>query len=219
MHTGATARPAPRRSEVIAALSLGLDLGLGQPMDHMLRAAVIADRLGGRLGLDAHRRAVVYYTSLVSWIGCQADSPELTALFHDEIGFRAGTYRSDLRGTERVRFLLGQAVANRGPLDKGRAAAVFLTSGHRLMTEILDSHYLSAGALADRLGLGGDVRAAIHHTFERWDGTGPPARRPGRGHPGGDEDRPAGRCGRGTCPSIGFRGGGAHGPAAQRNGV
>jgi HD-GYP domain-containing protein (c-di-GMP phosphodiesterase class II) len=174
MQSGATATRAPRRSEVIAALSLGLDLGLGQPMDHMLRTAVIAARLGDRLGLDTHRRAVVYYASLVSWIGCQADSPELTALFHDEIGFRAGTYGSDLRGVARVRFLLGQAVADRTPLDRATTAAVFLASGRRLMTEILDSHYLSAGVLADRLGLGGDVRVAIHHTFERWDGTGLP---------------------------------------------
>jgi hypothetical protein len=31
-----------RRVEVLAALSLAIDVGLGQPMDHMLRAAMIA---------------------------------------------------------------------------------------------------------------------------------------------------------------------------------
>ena len=49
---------APRRAEVLAALSLAIDLGLGQPMEHMLRAAVIATRLADRLGLDAEQRAV-----------------------------------------------------------------------------------------------------------------------------------------------------------------
>ena len=54
-----TAHPAepeptrPRRAELVAALSLALDLGLGQPMEHMLRAAVIATRLADRVGLDA----------------------------------------------------------------------------------------------------------------------------------------------------------------------
>ncbi len=42
------------------------------------------------------------------------------------------------------------------------------------MHSLIDSHYASAGALADRLGLGGGVREAIHHAFERWDGTGLP---------------------------------------------
>ena len=171
---GAGDRSAPTRAEVIAALSLGIDLGLGQPMEHMLRAAVIATRLADRIGLDADQRAVVYYADLVAWIGCQADSPELTAVFRDEIDFRAGTYRVDLRGVPRARFFLQRAAADRPAVDSGRNTVRFMISGRRQMTDILESHYASAGALADRLGLGPRVRTAIHHTFERWDGTGLP---------------------------------------------
>jgi len=171
---GAAGASAPTRAEVIAALSLGIDLGLGQPMEHMLRAAVIASRLADRIGLDAEQRAVVYYADLVAWIGCHADSPELTAVFRDEIDFRSGIYRVDLRGLPRARFLLQRAAADRPAVDSGRNAAKFLVSGRRQMTDILESHYVSAGALADRLGLGPGVRAAVHHTFERWDGTGLP---------------------------------------------
>ncbi len=164
----------PRRAEVLAALSLALDLGLGQPMEHMLRAAVIATRMADRIGMDATERGVVYYAELVSWIGCQADSPELSALFADEIAFRAGTFPIDLRGRSRARFLLGQAGHGRPPLAGGRARLRLLADGRRRMHELLESHYASAGALADRLGLGAGVRDAIHHTFERWDGTGLP---------------------------------------------
>ena len=164
----------PRRAEVLAALSLALDLGLGQPMEHMLRAAVIATRMADRIGMDATERGVVYYAELVSWIGCQADSPELSALFADEIAFRAGTFPIDLRGRNRARFLLGQAGHGRPPLAGGRARLRLLADGRRRMHELLESHYASAGALADRLGLGAGVRDAIHHTFERWDGTGLP---------------------------------------------
>jgi HD-GYP domain-containing protein (c-di-GMP phosphodiesterase class II) len=164
----------PRRAELVAALSLGLDLGLGQPMDHMLRAAVIATRLADRVGLDADRRGVVFYAQLLSWIGCQADSPELTALFVDEIAFRAGTFPVDLQGLDRVRYLLGQAGRGRPPAAAGWAVARMLATGPRAMQQLIDSHYASAGALADRLGMGLRVRDAIHHTFERWDGTGLP---------------------------------------------
>ncbi len=164
----------PTRAEVIAALSLGIDLGLGQPMEHMLRAAVIATRLATRMGLDDEQRAIVYYADLVAWIGCHADSPELTAVFRDEIDFRAGTYGVDLRGWPRARFFLQRAAADRPAIDSGRNTVRFMISGRRQMTDILESHYVSAGALADRLGLGPGVRTAIHHTFERWDGTGLP---------------------------------------------
>src|SRR6478609_7075744 len=96
--------PAPTRAEVLAALSLSIDLGLGQPMEHMLRAAVIATRLADRAGLDADQRAVVYYADLIAWIGCHADSPELAAVFRDDIGFRAGTYHVDMTGLPGARF-------------------------------------------------------------------------------------------------------------------
>ena len=159
---------------MVAALSLALDLGLGQPMEHMLRATIIATRLADRLGLDPVERGIVFYSELVSWIGCQADSPELTALFVDEIEFRAGMFPGDLRGLRRARFLLGQAGHGRPPVDRGRATVRMLTDGHRQMRELVESHYASAGALADRLDMGTGVRDSIHHTFERWDGTGLP---------------------------------------------
>ena len=48
----------------MAALSLAIDLGFGQPMEHVLRQCLIALRLAERLGLDERDRAVVYYTAL-----------------------------------------------------------------------------------------------------------------------------------------------------------
>jgi len=47
-------------AELIAALSLGVDLGLGQPMEHVLRECAIALGLGERLALDESERLVVY---------------------------------------------------------------------------------------------------------------------------------------------------------------
>ena len=48
-----------RLAELVAALSLGVDLGFGQPMEHVLRQCLIALRLAelpaGDDGLDAYR--------------------------------------------------------------------------------------------------------------------------------------------------------------------
>ena len=46
-----------RLAELVAALSLGIDLGFGQPMEHVLRQCLIALRLAERIGLDEDERA------------------------------------------------------------------------------------------------------------------------------------------------------------------
>ena len=45
-----------RLAELVAALSLGIDLGFGQPMEHVLRQCLIALRLAERIGLDEDER-------------------------------------------------------------------------------------------------------------------------------------------------------------------
>jgi hypothetical protein len=46
-----------RLAGLVAALSLGVDLGFGQPMEHVLRQCLIALRIAERLGLDDDARA------------------------------------------------------------------------------------------------------------------------------------------------------------------
>ena len=60
-----TSPPRLRLAELVAALSLGIDLGFSQPMEHVLRQCRIALRLAERLGLDEAQRATVYYAALL----------------------------------------------------------------------------------------------------------------------------------------------------------
>jgi hypothetical protein len=55
-----------RLSELLVVLSLGADLGIGQPMEHALRQCVLALRIGERLGMSAPDRAVLYYVLALS---------------------------------------------------------------------------------------------------------------------------------------------------------
>ena len=52
----------PTRAELLAALSVAVDLGLGQPAEHMLRSALIGTRIADRLGLARAQRDCIYYT-------------------------------------------------------------------------------------------------------------------------------------------------------------
>ena len=54
-----------RLAELVAALSLGIDLGFGQPMEHVLRQCRIALRICELAGLEAEDRAAVYYAALL----------------------------------------------------------------------------------------------------------------------------------------------------------
>jgi hypothetical protein len=65
-----------RLAELLAALSLGYDLGMGLPMEHVLRQCLISMRLAGRMGLDRSDGSVVYYTALLAWVGCHVDAYE-----------------------------------------------------------------------------------------------------------------------------------------------
>jgi hypothetical protein len=63
-----------RLAELVAALSLGIHLGFGQPMEHVLRQCLIAVRLAGRIGPDPDERAGLYYTALLVGVGCHTDA-------------------------------------------------------------------------------------------------------------------------------------------------
>src|SRR5688572_14928409 len=66
----AVKRDSVRLAELVSALSLGIDLGFGQPMEHVLRQCLIALRLADSMGLATDQRATVYYTALLVNVGC-----------------------------------------------------------------------------------------------------------------------------------------------------
>ena len=90
-----TDRAHVRLAELVAALSLGVDLGFGQPMEHMLRQCLIALRLAERVGLDEQRRADVYYTALLVGVGCHTDAHEQAKWFGDDIELKSHKYDYD----------------------------------------------------------------------------------------------------------------------------
>jgi HD-GYP domain-containing protein (c-di-GMP phosphodiesterase class II) len=163
-----------RLAELIAALSLGIDLGLGQPMEHILRECVLALELSERFGLGERERLVVYYVALVAWVGCHADSYEQARWFGDDISARADVYNADLVGIDKARFVMRHVGAGQSPARRALTALEFVMSGRSAMESMHGTHCLIAGELARRLGLGDPVREALLQVFERWDGKGDP---------------------------------------------
>ena len=171
--TRATIRP--QRAELIAALSLAIDLGLGLPLEHMLRSCVIAMRLADLLGTDAETRETAYYGCLLAWIGCHADSEEFADLLGDDVAFRAESYQVDWRGPAFAALLIRHVGSERSLPQHAARLSAFITHAHGELLALIDSHCASAGRLASRLGLPDHVVRGLAATFERWDGSGLPS--------------------------------------------
>lgn len=128
-----TADPAGvRLSELIACLSLGTDLGLGQPMEHVQRQCLIALRLGQNLGLGAEEREAVYYGGLLAWIGCHVDAYEQATWLGDDIRAKGNARLVDFRSTAAgTRCVLAHLGSGRPALERARVGLAFLTGGYR----------------------------------------------------------------------------------------
>ncbi len=164
-----------RLAEVLAVLSLATDLGMGQPMEHVLRQCLIALRLAQRLGLDEVEREVVYYTALLAWVGCHVDDYEQAKWFGDDTVLKADFRRVNFGAPGAAPlFMLRHLGAGRPMAERVRLGVAFLGEGRRAAEAMLENHWLAADGLAERLGLAQRIRDSVEQTFERWDGKGVP---------------------------------------------
>ena len=163
-----------RLAELVAALSLGIDLGFGQPMEHVLRQCLISLRLAERMGLDETERADVYYTALLINVGCHSDAHEQAKWFGADFASKAIKYDHEPRSLRMVATGLSYLGRGHPPLHRFRLGLEFVLSGRRDVDGMIESHPQIASALADQLGLSAAVLDALGASYERWDGRGWP---------------------------------------------
>ena len=165
-----------RAAEVVGALSLATDLGTGQPLEHALRTAVLAVRLGELAGASAQELADTYYVALLHASGCTSNGHEAAQLFGDDIAHRAAFFLIDTtqpgggarvlpgprRGRPRARGSRRDDRGRHRQRRRPRARDAFAT-----MCEV-------AQRFAGWLDLGSSIQAALEYVFARWDGQGFP---------------------------------------------
>lgn len=165
-----------RLAELMAALSLATDLGMGQPLEQALRTCLIAIALGERLGLGAEELSDVYYVALLRFLGCTADAHEFAELVGgDDIAIRAAI--APVLGGTQYEFasqVMPKVGAGRGAVVRGRLLVGMLTAGPHRVREGLRAHCEMGENLAKRLGLTVGVRKGLSGAFEQWNGHGMP---------------------------------------------
>jgi HD-GYP domain-containing protein (c-di-GMP phosphodiesterase class II) len=163
-----------RLAELVAALSLGVDLGFGQPMEHVLRQCLIALRLAEHAGLDDSERSVVYYTAMLVNVGCHSDAHEQAKWFGDDIALKSGKYDHEFGSMAAALATLRLIGSGNPPLHRFRVGVEFFVSGRRGLDGMITQHAALAGRLAEQLGLSAAVQEAVGASYEQWDGKGWP---------------------------------------------
>ena len=152
----AAGSPAPgqvRLAELVAALSLGIDLGFGQPMEHVLRQSMISMRLAETLGLGEDERSVAYYTALLVNVGCHTDAHEQAKWFGDDIALKANKYEYELSSMRGALAMMRQLGSGNSPLHRFRIGMEFAVSGRHDLDHMIEHHAALARGLAEQLGL------------------------------------------------------------------
>ena len=168
-----------RLAELVAALSLATDLGMGQPLEYALSVCVLSVRLGEALGLDERELREVYYLALLRHIGCNAETYTMANIFGDELTLRTDAATADLGRTSQAIGLVARSIrksyADASPLQIARLIAQGIMASPQVMKESFSGFCEVAQRLAARLGFDEGVIHALGQVFERWDGRGTPA--------------------------------------------
>ncbi len=161
-----------RLVEAIAALCIATDLAMGQPLEHGLRRALLAVRLGAEMGLGSEHLSDACYVALLGTVGCAAQGAAMARYLKDEIEFGEQLAVVDPSNSLKVAtFLVGKVGAGDPPLRRAQKVAEVVRLG--------PSHTQAIGRdaavqLGDFLDLGQSIREAVGQCQEIWNGSGGP---------------------------------------------
>ncbi len=156
---------------IVAAISVGTDLGNGRPPETAMKITRRALRYAAALPARVDTTVVVW-AGLLRFAGCVSTSPEEASFGGDDLALRSALLFADFTSPRDLALHLGTAryvPSGAGPID----IADFAQRGPRIAPGVLAAHCEVAVALARRLGFGGAVLASIAAYHERFDGGGP----------------------------------------------
>lgn len=161
-----------RLAELVTALSLATDIGVGIPMELTLSVCLVSVRLGEALHLGDDELREVYYLALLRHAGCTADSVQAAELMGDE----RGTFRAwiNISPTPPLQIM---NVMWQGIVDQSRPTFARFGLLMRSMSElpvIATARCEVAQQLASRLEFDAHIQSGLRQFTERWDGGGFP---------------------------------------------
>ena len=164
-----------RLAEAAGTLSLATDLAMGQPLEHGLRTAVLALRTAQAMGLPEDDQVTVFYTGVLHFAGCTAESEIDARFFGNELAARP-RMMTVAHGSrlELITTAMRSAHPGSAPLARAATMAKAAFGGVAEFRRWAASHCDVARLLGARMGLSEQIQQALRHLYERWDGKGMP---------------------------------------------
>ena len=164
-----------RLAEAAAVLSLATDLSMGQPLEHGLRCALVSVRIARALGLAGDDLTTVYYTGVLHFAGCTAESEIDAGFFGDESAARPQMLGAQF-GSRGELIAMAMRTAHQGKPAHVRAAKMARSAvgGIAEFKKWARSHCDVARLLGARMGFSDPIQLSLRHLYERWDGKGMP---------------------------------------------
>jgi HD-GYP domain-containing protein (c-di-GMP phosphodiesterase class II)/DNA-binding CsgD family transcriptional regulator len=164
-----------RAAELVGALSIATDLGTGQPLEHAVRTAALAVRLGDLAGASADELADTYYVALLHASGCTSNGHEAAQLFGDDIAHRAAFYLVDpTNPAEVLEFYRSNVGLGRPPEIRSKMIEDAIANAAPRAREAFATMCEVAQRFAGWLDLRASIQEALEYVFARWDGLGLP---------------------------------------------
>ncbi len=162
-----------RLAELMASLSLAIDLGVGQPMEWVLRSCLLGVRLADAMGMDEQEQQEVFYITLLRHLGCSSTSATDAELFGNELGVaEMMTADPDSMG-DMMRMMVRLVGQDQHPLKRMAMIVRLMTMGSGL-EENHTAHCEVAQRLAATMGFNEGIQKGVFQVYERWDGKGSP---------------------------------------------
>jgi HD-GYP domain-containing protein (c-di-GMP phosphodiesterase class II) len=174
-----------RLSEVLAGLSMALDLTEGQRLGHSVRSCAIGMRLAEVLGLSKDERSALFYALLMKDLGCSSNASRFAALFAaDDQNLKTRlTLVNWSEALESFRFVAGSVAPGHFWLRRVWQALAVFSRGPKGAREVVLTRCERGAEIARMLGFADETAEAIRALDEHWDGRGQPYQLKGRDIP------------------------------------
>ncbi len=164
-----------RLADLLAGLSIAVDLGFGLSPETAMRSCLVATRLARAHGLGESDVRDSFFTSLLLHVGCPGFSHETAALFGNELVLTRAVARTNLADpTEYEAILIPEATRGLPAATRRRVAERLIRDGPAF-GEQYDTASCEIGSwVARQIGIGPGVERALYEVAEWWSGGGAP---------------------------------------------
>ena len=162
-------------AELIASLTVALDMTEGQPPEHSMRCCWIGMHIGQALQLADAQLHDLYFTLLLKDAGCSSNAARICELYAtDDLQFKRRYKTVGTSLTSVINFVLKNAGAGENWHKRLSTAVDILKNGDTYAQELIQTRCTQGAEVARELRFSEAVAQGIQNLDEHWDGSGRP---------------------------------------------